>query len=396
MRFVARVLTSVLLASAFACTMPDPIEKDHSPSTQSLTRSSFYTGNDDYAGDVLTPIVTMAHADGRTVTLIGMIHLADAAFYDSVNAQCATADRVLTEGTRGSPSVGAFMLLTNCVFTMQRRFAYYMAFPSQGDAFENGPQFENGDVTLADWQEWQPWWTPITQTLMAPILLVIFEAANLEFWAGDVLTNLSFTNRAYELQVRDLYARVLSGPDDPDDGDLLLPGIIDHRNDVLLSRVEEEFEDDAVKSIALPWGAGHLRGLIAGLKKRGFSQAELRWQRAWSIKSALEDDPIERPFAFYVPFAVFYKSFREAKTFALALDSIHWNSRASGVWRFELLWDLLYTQGRGSTGESSDFRVGPMFFGRPLLVERVRVQENARWRFLLFGTVGSVGSVGSP
>lgn len=390
MTVVARVLTGALLSSGFGCTMPDPIEKDDSPSTQSLTRSTFYTGNDDYAGDVLAPIVTMEHADGRSVTLIGMIHLADAAFYDSVNAQCATADRVLTEGTRGSPSVGAFMLLASCVFTMQRRFAYYMAFPSQGDAFEDGPRYENGDVSLADWQAWQPWWTPITQTVATPILLAILEVANLEFWAGDVLTNLTFTNRAYELRVRDVYALALSKPDGPDDDDHLLPGIIDHRNDVLLSRVDEEFEDEAVKSIALPWGAGHLRGLVAGLKERGFSQTELRWQRAWSIKSALENEPAERPFAFYVPLAVFYKSFRDAKTFALALDSIHWNSRASGAWRFELLWDLVYTQGGGSTGESSDFRVGPMFFGRPLLVERVRAQEKARWRFLLFGTVGSL------
>lgn len=378
-------VAALVLAATVSCTAPDPIERDHEP-PQSLTYSTFYTGDDDGAGDLLAPIVTMNHDDGRVVTLIGMVHLADAAFYDAVNVECAKADRVLTEGVGGSPSLGIFMLTTNTVFTMQRRFSHYMGFPAQGDAFEDGPNHENGDAKLADWQAWQPWWTPITQTILTPFLVVIFEAANLEFWAGDLLTHLTFTNRAYELRVRQLYGSLLAEPDDDRDDNVLLPGILDHRNDVLLERVDEEFEDENVKTIALPWGAAHLRGLVSGLTTRGFRQTELRWQRAWSIKSAEETWP--KPTAFYVPWVVFYKSFREATTFAVALDAISWNSRATGAWRFELFWELLYTQGGNAAGDASDFRVGPLLFGRPILLERRAKQGDATWRFLIFGSLG--------
>lgn len=382
------VLASFSLVLGAGCTLPDPIEEERAP-PESLEYSTFYTGGDDGAGDLLAPVVTMRHDDGRVVTLIGLIHLGDAAFYDAVNAECAKADRVLTEGVVGSPSLGVFMLMTNTVFTMQRRFAHHMGFPAQGDTFEDGPRHENGDVALADWQAWQPWWTPITQALLTPILIVVVEVANLEIWAGDVLTTLTFTNRAYELRVRQFYGSLLATPDDDDDSDALLPGVLGHRNDVLLSRVDEEFQDESVRTIALPWGAAHLRGLVAGLKTRGFTQSEFRWQRAWSIKSALDGEAEEKPTAFYVPWVVFYKSFREARTFALAFDSIVWNSRATGAWRFNLLWDLLYTQGGHATRDASDFRIGPLLFGRPLLLERVADEGDAKWRFLLFGSFGA-------
>jgi hypothetical protein len=365
------------------CIAPDAIEVDATPPTEKLEYSTFYTGDEDAVGDLLAPIVTMRHQDGRVVSLLGMVHLADAAFYDAVAAECAKADRVLLEGVRGSPSLGISMLFTNCVFATQRRAAHFMNLASQGEAFAVGDNAENGDTTLAAWDEWQPWYTPLVQTVTAPLLVVILEAANLEFWAFDTVTNLTFTNRAYELQYRRIYADLL-GERDTDDENVILPGVLGYRNDVLLGRIDEEFAEEGVTTIAAPWGAAHLSGLIGGLKTRGFEQSELRWHRVWSIKSELDSAPDDQPAAFYIPWVIFVRSFRGSPTFALGFDSIYYNARASGAWRFELLWELLYSQSGDAKGESSAFRVGPQLLGRPLLLERIATREAATWRFLMF------------
>lgn len=389
---LASLVLGLPLAS-LACTAPDPIETDAVPPADARIRSGFYTGSEEKVGDLLTPHIEMRHKDtGREVTLLGMVHYADGAFYDHVNALCDESDVVLIEGVRGSPSLGPFLFVSTYVFAIQRRLGYLGDLVAQSEGFQRTAKWKNGDVDLAEWQNDMPWYTPLAQTVVGPLVVVLFEPLTLLGWVNDSLAEATFTSRNAELRVRALWAGILTDDeDDDDDNGGLIPGIIGQRNEHLLSELDRTFQNEKIRHAVLPWGAAHLPGLVEGLKKRGYEVTKTEWMRCWSIKSALNDEKLADPATFYIPWVVSWRSHLSTHTLALAFESIFWQSRSSGAWRFELLWDLLWSQSGDSFDDSNSFRLGPKLFGVPLLIERDRIGENARWRFLLFGRVGNLG-----
>lgn len=388
---LASLALGIPLAS-LACTAPDPIVTDAVPPTDAKVRSGFYTGLEQNVGDLLTPHIEMRHKDtGREVTLLGMVHYADGEFYDKVNALCDESDVVVIEGVRGSPSLGPFLFVSTYVFAIQRRLGYLGDFVAQSEGFRRTAKWKNGDVDLAEWQNDMPWYTPLAQTVVGPLMVVVLEPLTILGWVYDTLGEATFTSRNAELRVRAYWARILTNDEDEDDDGGLIPGIIGQRNEHLLAELDRIFQDEKIRHAVLPWGAAHLPGLVEGLKKRGYEVTKTEWMRCWSIKSALKDDTLADPATFYIPWVVSWRNHLDTSTLALAFESISWQSRASGAWRFELLWDLLWSQSGDSFDDSSSFRLGPKLFGVPLLLERDRVGENARWRFLLLGRVGDLG-----
>ncbi len=382
------VLVAPLLAFS-ACTSPTPVGDDaQKPPEKIVRQSGFYTGTSEKVGDLLTPVITMEKAEtGQTVELIGMIHLADRSFYEGVAAECAKADRTLLEGVRGSPSLSPLLFVEQYVFGITRRTTYYTELSSQGDAFVPPANARNGDVSLSEWQEQMPWYSPLAQTLLLPIEIVIWEPLNVSLWAGDLLTQATFTNDSYALRVRDVWASVLTRDEDGEDSnDTLMPGVLTYRNEKLLERVDEAFKDEKIKTIALPWGAAHLADLQADLVQRGFKVKESHWQRCWSVASAIGQQG-ETPSWFYIPFVVHYREQNGGHVFALALDTIYYGNKASGASRFDLVWELLFSSESDPKEDAFAWRFGPKLFDRPLLIERERKGESSKWRFLLFGNI---------
>jgi hypothetical protein len=387
----------LLVVLSIGCTAPPPAKAPTEAPREYAGQSSVYTGTSEHAGDLLVPLVVLFHPETKVeVQVLGMVHLADARFYAEASRICAEADLVLSEGVRGSASLSPLLFTSTYLFATTRRMTHVTGLAAQGDAFDPGSNAISGDVDLAEWSAWMPWYTPLTQAVLTPLLAAIIEVAAVEVFVYDALAKASCCGDEWQLRARHFVAGVLDEKNDDDDAgdELLVPGVLDHRNERLLEKLDAALDErPSVRRVVLPWGAAHVKGLVEGLETRGYQRTDLRWLECWTIRSASRESLAARPTSFWIPWLVAYRAepntqgAQEAFDLALVADSVALSQRATGAWRFELCWELLFTLSGGSREGSALLRVGPLLFGRPLLFERRERDDDATWRFLLFAEI---------
>lgn len=378
-------LAAVLLACvATACRAPSTVLD---PSALPERGFEYYSGSDGVAGDLWLGFTTFTHAEsGRTCVLLPVYHVAEARFYEEVQREMDAADVVLTEGVGGAPSLSPALFLTSYAFANYRRVASLAGLTHQGEAIAWRPNQRNADLRMAEFQASWPWSTPIGQALALPVVAVAWDTAIVLSWferGGQALLGRGDVFRAAWRHW------MVSDADDETDSSILLPGVIETRNERLLERLDEVAADEMVRRVAVPWGAAHFPSLKPELEDRGWTESDHRWVRAVSVRELLEDgdDDAERPdeaFDLFVPYLGQVRSHGAAWNLSLLLHAVSFDRRAGGESRLELLWELLLSLRRNAAAGEFELQLLPSLLGRPLLFEYRGRRDDGRLRFLWF------------
>jgi hypothetical protein len=173
-------------------------------------------------------------ADGKTIRLFPMVHIADADFYGKVSESFPTNSIILMEGVTDEKK-----LLTNGI--SYHRIAKKLGLGEQQKAFRP----ERGDMVRAD------------------VDVQDFSTNTI------ALLNLVMYIHAQGLNVGTLM-KVLQYPQPPGFEDQLFDDILKKRNQNLLKEINAHLSD--TENIVVPWGAMHMPGVSAGIEKTGFHQ----------------------------------------------------------------------------------------------------------------------------
>lgn len=399
----------------------------------------FYTGNEEGQGDAYLRQVELTHPDtGTTIVLVPMIHIAEAQYYRAVQAEMDKADVVLLEGIGGSSSLGPMKLLTTYLFSNYPRWASLGGFAQQGEVIIAGKNARSGDLTLEAFKDQMPWYTPVVQLGLFPFTVVGMETMNAVSYVFETLSLPLFAHDGYEAGFRHVFVSSLvehdgkrkkskgedeesnAGTEETAKGDeaksepnetakaevegkddagqeeeeaspeILLPGVLEARNEHLLKRVDEVAAERKGQRIVLPWGGAHMPGVEKELLAKGYVQTAAQWRLAVKVKKlhdGVTPEDEDTPFDFYVPFALQVRKLDAAWSLSMLFHSIVWEHAPDHDDQFSLLWDLAFSWGQNVRKDAVSWQLLPSLFDRPILFAYEREGETSNVRFLLFGNV---------
>lgn len=410
----------------------------------------FYTGNAEQQGDAYLRQVEFTNAQtGTTVVLVPMIHIAEAQYYRAVQAEMDAADVVLLEGIGGSASLGPMKLLTTYLFSNYPRWAALGGFAQQSEVIVAGKNARSGDMSIEEFKDQMPWYTPAVQLVLFPFTVVGMETMNAVSYVFETLSYPLFAHDGYEAGFRHLFMSALvehegkdkkkqkqddeadgakaaeehdeesttkDGPvapataaqgapaDDakstataastaetPEEGpELLLPGVLEARNAHLLQRIDEVAAERAGQRIVLPWGGAHMPGVEKELLAHGYTQTAAKWRLAVKVKQlhdGVTPEDEDTPFDFYVPFALQIRKLDQAWSLSMLFHSITWDHAPDDDDAFSLLWDLAFSWSQNVRKDSTSWQLLPSLFDHPILFAYDREGDETTLRFLLWGKV---------
>ncbi|MBM4015273.1 MAG: hypothetical protein FJ293_09975 [Planctomycetes bacterium] len=358
----------------------------------------FYTGDESTAGDYFVRVERWRHPEsGRQVTLLPMVHLADAEFFAAVEGRLLAADVVLTEGVGGAPALSPTTLLLAYVFGNYSRACWLGDLSLQADALDEGPRARGGDLDIAEFSDAMGCGAPLLHAAALPVLMVLVEPLHFGRWLWTGARDLTGGATEDAASFRHWLVSDLADTEgDEVESDGLLPGIIDRRNTHLLDQLDRAFTAADVGHVALPWGASHMPGLAAGLVERGYERADAEWLCAIAVRGRLDGSkPAAVRTHLCLPYVIDWRSDRRGGGLGLLCDAIAVRKSAPrdaedrGPVGVELLWGLLATCEIGRDQGQSSFSLLPQLFARPLLFEWRRRGDSHRFRFLWFFEVGA-------
>jgi len=215
---------------------------------------------------------------GKEVEIVGMIHIADASFYQAARKHMEQADLSLTEGVTGFPGPGVIPLLYE--LGNSNRVAGQLELHSQGTFIDKLPKTESADVDI---NEVMPgFWASSGMFLKLPWDIVTFESINLGMSLGRGGSALCGETGSYTEWLRQSLSD-LAKDDEKDAQDELSRNILDKRNDHLILATRKALDNPKIKRVCLPWGAAHGAGLETQLIGLGFEPASEEWLEAIKI-----------------------------------------------------------------------------------------------------------------
>lgn len=257
------------------------------------------------AGDLRCRIRTFRHpASGNTVVIMGMIHLADETFYKRAQTEITHADVALMEGVTGSGSIATLPLryysgLGQRIMAPSRLGMQQELLPA------TLPACENADVNMS---ELSPGFgAAVMGTLALPVVAVVGETVIVIQSAGELTFGCFGYTGEFTAAHRAKLAETLGRPEGESGMDNTL--ILDHRNAVLLGKLDAHLKTKRGKRILLPWGAAHGVGLEKGLLERGCVPIADEWVPAIGVKSFAANGykAPGSPRYMHVPFVMSYR-----------------------------------------------------------------------------------------
>lgn len=286
-----------------------------------------YTG-DDQRGKLETVIVTMRNKAGVTVDIIGAVHIADAAYYKTLNELFLTYDELLFElvdgqklkaATEGAPKPSrnvkkpvklkpaktetpdtddatgeeeekqnpAFMLLR----TMMQGFGNYFRLQYQTDGIDyKAKNFVHADVSLAEFERLQgehgESFATIFQKALESEMNKVGKKDENEPKGGQLLLALLGDSSGIKIAMARMLGKVETIGEEVGFGaDSVIVG---ERNRVALEIFDREIKTGR-KKLGIFYGAAHLDDLEKRLEKRGYQRTAERWLTAWDIKPRVDE-----------------------------------------------------------------------------------------------------------
>jgi len=210
---------------------------------------------------------TMRSPDGEvSVTLFAMIHIGQASFYEQVYADTSQHDVVLVEGLR-SPVA---RIITSSYRWIDKAKLDLIVQPRHPVGASGKPRIVHADLSIDEFhREWRgiPLWLKLLMTTFAPVIGL----------HRRVFATRESLAKAMEMEDRLSSEEVLSL--DPRFA-ALRRTILHMRDERLVERLGEELDRtmDRPKTIAVVYGAAHMRAVLKELGRRNFRTAGASWQ----------------------------------------------------------------------------------------------------------------------
>jgi hypothetical protein len=257
------------------------------------------------APDRLQTAVTRFEKDGTTVDLVGVVHLADAAYFKALNERLKTYDAVLYEMVGGphrpdkttpekgaAPADGAVVEEVGSLRQLQQLAKAFFGLEYQLDGIDyTAPNFVHADV---GWQEMDALMKARNETL-----LTLFTRA-MSLPEDAALPGIPADDAAAEAMMQRLFNAVITGDSaglkrtlapflseaenliaklEGEDGTVL----VRERNRVVMEKFAELRREKGRGTYAIFYGAGHMPDFEQRLLAEGFTKGETIWLDAWTI-----------------------------------------------------------------------------------------------------------------
>lgn len=341
------------LASLAADTEGKPPETAKLPETPATPATNYFRydpdGKNGGSGDF--ELLTRRFRNPKTgavVTLAGMIHLADPAFYARINALSKQHDVVLLEGVKGGAGVATIPLLYKVL--LAHRIIGPARLENQLEQLDqNGPRFRNADVEMKDLDTGS---TALTEYLTLPFLVVVGETGYTLSGMAEHLCWLTGAGENYARAARGILAETLADPDKRKEDDDFERVIVKDRNDSVLRALDEELAKPGEHRVLIPWGAAHHEGLEAALLSRGFVAENDEWIRAFSVKHSDTSQETDTGFRWQIPYVACIRNSTTTLDLSGPLGLLAYKDSPK-LYAHSSAWGLLHS--RAATGDESAF-----------------------------------------
>jgi len=276
MRLSRFAILPVLFLAAGAVSAQDEVE----------TKFTRYTDGEGDAGsrlEVAYATYTSKKTDVKVI-LYGAVHIADKAYYEKVQSDLSSYDVVLFEGVKPSKDAKPdekMEMIGEMQTTMGK--ALGLTFQKDGIDYKGGIEknFVHADMTQ-------------DELLKATDGDLSKALPGMNMFSGDMMKQIkpmmgmlksmgklpaTFANPLKKMMAQQL-ANTDLGAVGGEDAMKILVG---ERNKVALKRLDEQLEKHKSGTIAIFYGAAHMKDFNEQLEKKGWKQAKVEWNTAWQI-----------------------------------------------------------------------------------------------------------------
>jgi len=226
--------------------------------------------------------VTEFTKNNTKVTLYGVVHIADAAYYQQVQRDLDRYDSVLYEGVSTSQEPNGETKVLN---TIQKLFGQVLGLTFQKDGISYiGSNMVHADISMPELQKsmGDEKLTPFGQYVkpgqlenLKPILDLASEFIKMYMDSNPQLRNSWKMQFATQLSQTDISSQL---------SPQMHKAIVVDRNKIVLRVLGEQMRDHPKKkNIAIFYGAGHNPDFVTRLTQDGWTQSGKRWMTAWNI-----------------------------------------------------------------------------------------------------------------
>ncbi|MES2705620.1 MAG: hypothetical protein V4726_03355 [Verrucomicrobiota bacterium] len=311
---------------------PAPVSKSGTPAEKSAAAPAPQTADPNYvrmAEDerstrMETGLASFALPDGRTVDLVGVVHLGDKAYYKDLNERLGTYDAVLFElvgdpsalqekeepsnDDEPPPPAHPLRMIQGAMGRLLR-----LEFQLENIDYTR-PNFIHADATGEEFEKMQKERGESMMQIMLkslelssdPEMSEKFRKAQ-EIGLSDLI--LMFYSDKAAARFKIVFGGLLAESEQILDKKLLgkNSAIINGRNEVALNKLDEVLKDPAKKRVCIFYGAGHMPSMEASLRSRlKVEPKSFTWLTAWKMPppekkpdrkkhSDGHSDPAEKP-----------------------------------------------------------------------------------------------------
>lgn len=227
---------------------------------------------------------------GPTVHLFGVVHIADARYYEKVQRELDAYDVVLYEGVKdaGLSAVEWQRKLldrSGDAGAMQQELAEWFGFSFQLAAIDYGrPNLVHADMSMEQFDE-----AGAGKFGMGSVAERAMPGGVRSTWEGVRRLGRVVLGQPGPLQslARRQFAETMGTQDIGTSLDFA-PGLSDlllnRRNAVVMERLDAELAATLARSVCIFYGAAHMPDLASRLGARGYVRSGGRWLRAWALR----------------------------------------------------------------------------------------------------------------
>jgi hypothetical protein len=250
-------------------------------------------------GVLETAIVHYEDEQGRRVDLIGVVHVAEARYYDELEKRFEDYDALLYElvaskGTRPTPGGGRDSIVSR----IQKGLKSMLALEFQLEAIDyHRPNFVHADLDPKGFSEAMRANGETMFSMMVRLMMAGQKAGQEQGTATyvELLASLFAADRAQYLKF--VLAKQLESMDEVfaamgqgDKGQRTV--LIGARNEACMDVLDQQMAKGK-KKLAIFYGSGHMPDLEERLWKRGFSKKNQEWLIAWDARLDEKDQKAE-------------------------------------------------------------------------------------------------------
>ena len=276
----------------------------------------YQQGRTQQDGELQIAVTQYTDVNNRNVTLYGVVHIADEAYYRSVQKDLDKFDSVLYEGVGPQPGQQAQPQQPPPgaidISVIQKLFADGLGFQFQKDGIDyTRPNLVHADMTMEQLQKalGGKSISPLEQYMpkdqrggfdLSQITPLLQEGGKLLSQLAEILPEIRETLDRIQASVKLQMAEQLANADmstmmDPE----MYKAIVIERDKIVIQVLQQQLQQHPnKKNIAIFYGAAHNPDLQQRLEKLGFHETGKRWVTAWTIGNGvpnrlrgLESDP---------------------------------------------------------------------------------------------------------